>query len=419
MFDFHIAKGRIGHTFTAFKFKNFRLIWIGNLTSNIGSWMQNVAQPWLVLSLSQSAFLLGLDAFAQDAPLLAFLLVGGALADRKSRRTIIAISQTVQLVTALCLALLIYTGQAHVWIVILFSFIVGTVQAFSIPAYQALITNLVDRPYLSNAIALNSMQFNLSRIIGPVIAGAVMSTLGLTWCFSLNALSFVAMLYAMWKLNLVPIKKPHAKSNSLAAILGGVKEITQSRQMLGILLVVAATGLFCGPLITFIPIFAKDVYQTGARGFSQWLAMFGFGALTGALFLASDIFFKQSWKSVVGFGVLLAATVSLIGIVPSFGLSFPLLFLAGFAYLGCNASAQSILQSSVSDEFRGRTASIYVLALRGGVPLGNLVTGLTVSHFGIRSAIFANGTLSIFTLLWIANFWLKEKIAVSQALPTS
>src|SRR5579885_3133666 len=153
-------------TFAAFRFRNFRLIWTGNLLSNVGSWMQRVAQPWLVLSLSHSPFLLGLDAFAADVPLIAFLLLGGVVADRGSRRTIITISQVVQLTTAGLTAALVFTGTVRVWMVILFSFIVGLMQAFSVPAYQALIPGLVDRKHLANAIALNSTQFNLSRVVG-------------------------------------------------------------------------------------------------------------------------------------------------------------------------------------------------------------------------------------------------------------
>ncbi|MDP9170051.1 MAG: MFS transporter, partial [Acidobacteriota bacterium] len=180
--------------FKAFEYRNFRLLWFGACTSSIGTWMQEIAQNWLVLEITKSPFLLGLDAFLGDAPILLFSLVGGVVADRMDRRYLLIGSQLVQMLSALTLALLIVTGKIQVWHLLVSSFVVGTAQAFGGPAYSALVPSLVEKEDLPNAIALNSIQFNLARVIGPVLGGLALKYVGSAWCFGLNALSFVAVI---------------------------------------------------------------------------------------------------------------------------------------------------------------------------------------------------------------------------------
>jgi predicted MFS family arabinose efflux permease len=394
----HIRK-QLSITFAAFRFRDFRLMWTGNLLSNIGTWMQRVAQPWLVLNLSHSPFLLGLDAFAADIPLLALLLVGGVVADRRSRRTIITISQVVQLTTAGLTAALVFTGHIQVWMVIVFSFVVGTVQAFSVPAYQALIPALVDRRHLGNAIALNSTQFNLSRVVGPVLAGVVMASLGSGWCFALNSLSFLALIYA---LHAIRMPEGGRAEGEQAGLVAGVRAVFSNRELGSLILIILFSSLFSGPLLTFIPVLARDVYHAGAGGFSFLLSVFGTGALLGAIAIASFETTAASLRAVLLSAAALALAVIGISVAATVTIATPLVFIAGVAFIGCNAIANTRLQAGVPDHLRGRAASLYVLAFRGSLPLGNLLTGLSVGHFGARPALILNGCLALSSLGLVA-----------------
>jgi MFS family permease len=387
-------------TFAAFRSRDFRLLWFGNLLSNSGGWMQRVAQPWLVLSLSQSPFLLGLDAFAADAPLIALLLFGGVIADRGNRRLIITVSQTIQMSSAALIAFLAFTGRAEVWMIISLSFLIGTVQSFSIPAYQALVPALVPRAHLSNAIALNSTQFNLSRIIGPALAGLVMAGLGIGWCFALNSFSFLALIFAVRAIE-APRHLP-AKGEA-ASLRSGIRSILGDRDLATLILIIASTSLLCGPLLTFIPVLARDVHGSGPEGFSLLLSVFGLGALVGAVFIASADQGKLGVRTVLGCAFVLSTMVIGTSLAPSLAWAGVLLFAAGLAFIGCNAVANTLLQSRVGDELRGRAASLFVLSFRGALPIGNLISGLTVDRLGVSRALCLNGVLALLSLLLIAR----------------
>ena len=397
-------------TFASFKTRSFRLLWIGNFFSNIGSWMQQVAQPWLVLSLSHSPFLLGLDAFASDAPLIGLILFGGVVADRKSRKKIIAISQVIQMSSAAVIALLLLIGHLHVWHIIFLSFVCGSAQAFSVPAFHATISSMVEERYIANAFALNSVQYNLSRIIGPILAGVTMASLGAVWCFGLNSISFLAFLAALYVVHIPFVRKSETLgSTPRPPLLSGVKAIADNPKLLPVLLTVVVCGFFAGPMLTFIPVFAKDVYHVGAKGFSESLGAFGAGAMLGALLIASMDGTVLSSKILAAFSGLLGISVVTLAINPSFHASLFILFFAGVGFLGSNAIANTMLQRSATAEFRGRAASVYMLALRGSFPLGNLMTGVVVTHFGVRRALLVNGLCCISGLTVILKGWVARK----------
>jgi predicted MFS family arabinose efflux permease len=386
-------------TFAAFRYRNFRLIWLGNLTSNVGSWMQRVAQPWLVLAISHSPFLLGLDAFAADVPLLALLLVGGAVADRSDRRLIITVSQIVQMSSALLIAALVFAGRIHVWEIIALSVVVGTAQAFSIPAYGALIPALVEREHVGNAIALNSAQFNTSRVLGPVLAGIVMAGLGAGWCFALNAVSFLALIYAV---HAIAIPRNVPAPRELSSLRSGIRAILGDRELAALLMTVSLSSMFSGPILTFIPVLARDVYGVGPGGFSTLLAIFGLGALAGAMGVARLGSGRNAFRSASVSAGLLALAVLAIAFVKTIVGASVLLWLGGVAFIGCNAIANTELQTRVPDHLRGRASSVFVLSFRGALPVGNLLTGLTVDRFGVSRALALNGFLALASVLAIA-----------------
>ena len=276
-------------TFSALAHRDFRNLMVGNGISNIGSWMQLVAQPWLVLTLTGSSFMVGLDGFLGHLPSFIFLIPGGIIADRHNRKKIMIASQIVQMTSAALIAVLLILGKIEVWMILALSFAVGTAQAFSFPAYQAMVAGLVPREQLGNAISLNSMQFNLSRIIGPLLAGSAMATIGAAWCFGLNSLSFVALLIAIACMrHPMASALPVDKSQPRPAVSEGFKMILGNRKILGVLLLVAAGTFFAGPLSTFLPVLVREVFHGGAGAFSTSVAVFGCGALVGAFCAAAQ-----------------------------------------------------------------------------------------------------------------------------------
>lgn len=386
----------VGRTFRAFTYRDYRLLWAGAFTSSVGTWMQEVAQNWLILTLTGSAFLLGLDAFLGDAPFLAFSLFGGVLADRMDRRRILLGSQIVQLSSAFFLAGLILAGAVHVWIILTLSFVVGLAQSFGGPAYQALVPSLVDRKDLDNAVALNSIQFNLARVIGPVLAGLAFYKLGAAACFGLNGLSFLAVIAALLALKRGAlekgIRKPEPFLESLKAGLRAVRDARPLRGLIGL----AFVGSFCAmPLVTFLPVFARDVFHRDAKGYSVLLAAFGIGAVCGAIGIA--YFGHVPRKGIVAvamqasFGTLMVA----FAVARNPVVSYAILFAAGASLMIVFAMFMTLVQSNVEDRLRGRIVSVYSLAFRGAMPLGNLVAGSLASFLTAPRVLILNGLILV------------------------
>lgn len=396
-------------TFSALGVARYRWIWIGSFISNIGTWVQKVAQPWLILQLSGSPFLLGLDGFLQDIPLLLFLLVGGVVVDKFDKRKILMLSQVVQLSAAFMISLLIVLGEIRVHVILALSFMVGCMQAFSTPAYLSFIPEIVGRAHLANAVALNSMQFNLSRLMGPVIGGVLLASLGAAWCFGLNALSFVAMFIVLLFAPSSPPSRERVSANSLMAqIREGFEAVFARKELVAIITIVFGISFFGAPLLAFIAVLAKDALNVGAQGFSFALASFGLGAVLGAILVSS---LQPHWirpKTVVATASSLAVLILLVALSTSYPLSLFLLFLSGFAFVSSNVIGNTILQTTVDDALRGRAVSIYALAFRGGAPIGSLITGVMVEHLNVQSALAINA-LGLLTIVWIARYRLYRR----------
>lgn len=381
-------------TFKAFTYRDFRLMWAGAFTSSVGTWMQEVAQNWLILTMTGSAFLLGLDAFLGDAPFLLFSLFGGVLADRLDRRRILLGSQVVQMSSAALLVVLLLSGWVRVWMILTLSFVVGFAQSFGGPAYQALVPTLVDRKDLSNAVAMNSIQFNLARVIGPVLAGVAFYRLGAAGCFGLNALSFLAPIAALLLLRgggntVAPTE------GVLASLKTGLAAVRDARALRGLILL-SFIGSFCAmPLVTFLPVFAKTVFHRDARGYSVLLAAFGIGAILGAVGVASFGNVAHKGRLAVGMQMFFGALMAGFALSRTPLLSYALLGLAGAALMVVFALFMTLVQSNVEDHLRGRVVSVYSLAFRGAMPLGNLIAGALASAFSAPAVLVANGAVML------------------------
>jgi len=380
--------------FRAFTYRDFRLMWAGAFTSSVGTWMQEVAQNWLILTMTGSTALLGLDAFLGDAPFLLFSLFGGVMADRVDRRQLLLRSQYVQMASATLLAVLLLANAVQVWMILTLSFVVGLAQSFGGPAYQALVPTLVDKEDLPNAIALNSIQFNLARVIGPVIAGIAFYKLGAAACFGLNALSFLAPIAALLVLQRGGGVTPSTEG-VLASLKTGLRAVQNTGPLRG-LIVLSFVGSFCSmPLVTFLPVFARNVFHRDAKGYSVLLAAFGIGAIVGAVSVAAFGNVKRKGLLAVGMQMLFGALMVGFALSRSLPVSYALLGLAGASLMTVFALFMTLVQSNVENHLRGRVVSVYTLAFRGAMPLGNLVAGLLAGAFTAPKVLVANGVVMI------------------------
>ncbi|MFZ3221035.1 MAG: MFS transporter [Rhodoferax sp.] len=388
--------------------RRFGTFWFASLLSNIGTWAQQVAQPWLLLSLGASPFLLGLDSFAMGAPVLLLTLVGGAMADGGDRRRIIVLFQSMQMLCPILLVGLLLAGAVQPWIVILLSLVVGVTDALSMPSFQSIVPSLVKRDQIPSAIALNSTQFNLSRILGPAIAGVLMTSVGAAGAFAVSAASYVPFIVvAMWVLPRVVASASLRQSLDHRKLVAGVGEILHEPLLRGALLTVLTSALLCAPLITFCPVLVKEVLQGDVGQFSITMGAFGIGGLLGAIGLLAVDPAKDRRPLSSAFALAFGGVVVLAALNRwSWGL--PLLFaLAGACMTASNASANALLQSAAPERIRGQTVSLFMLAMRGGLALGALVTGLSVSFLGVREALVINGVLAVLAHTAVRRQWLR------------
>jgi MFS family permease len=390
----------LSRIFTAFESRDFRIMWIGACTSSIGTWMQKLAQSWLVLQLSNDPRILGLDTFLGETPIFLFALIAGVVADRFDRRLLLIGSQCLQMASAFLLAYLFATGQAQIWEILTLSFVVGTAQAFGAPAYQSLLPSLVPREHLPNAIAMNSIQFNLARLIGPAVGGLALTSLGAAWCFGLNGVSYLAVIGTLMLVspNFVPARTTERVLDSMK---GGVAFMRKDRNIVSLIFVSFACTYLGIPIVTFLPVFAKDVFLGDAATYTLLLSVEAAGAITGALLVAA-----RGKRANVGRDALVGM-VSLGVFMLAFSLSQPLwlscvfLFFGGMSLIACFSLFSSLVQFMATDEMRGRVMSIYNIAFRGGMPIGSLVTGLLIPHFGAPAVVAAHGVLLVFLGLYL------------------
>ncbi len=373
--------------------------------------MQSLAENWLVLSLTASAFYLGLDAFLQQLPIMLFTLIGGVIADRHDRRLTLMASQWMQLLTAAILALLVFLGVVEVWHILVLSFITGTAQAFGGPAYQSLIPSLVGKQDLTNAIALNSIQFNVARMLGPLLAGATLAVLkrwgvpdmtALAICFAINALSFLAVILSLMSLHIkhLPAARTH---NMFDELKQGLSYVRHERSIMALMVLGAATAIFGIPLMTLLPVFARNVFGSGVEGYSALLAFSGAGAVVGATVVAWLGRFPRMGLTTMLVQACFGVTLTLVALSRSLYLTYFLLFIGGIAMMIVVSCLMSLVQLIAPNHLRGRVMSIYMTAFRGGMPAGSLVSGYVASITSAPTILVLNGialvAVSVFFLL--------------------
>jgi len=402
----------------AFTYRDFRVQWFGACSSSVGTWMQLTAQNWMVLSLTGSAFYLGLDAFLQQLPIMLFTLIGGVLADRRDRRRTLLTSQYIQMATATTLAVLVFYGGVQIWHILLLSFTTGLAQAFGGPAYQALIPSLVDKKDLPNAVALNSIQFNIARVLGPLAFGATIALFArwgysdpqaMAACFALNALSFLVVIWALMSLHVKHI--PSTGAGSMRDQMRTGLTYVRNHGSLVALIILAATTTFLGfAVLTFLPLFTQTVFKEGAETYSHLLAFSGAGSVVGALIVAwLGKFPRMGLTALVVqavYGLLiLGFSASHVLIVSEI-----LLFLTGAALMVVFSTVTSLIQLIAPNEMRGRVMSIYMVAFRGGMPLGSLVSGYFATLIGPQLVIAINGVLLVVVAVYflIRNHGIRE-----------
>jgi MFS family permease len=367
-------------------------MWSGACASSIGTWMQKVAQSWLVLSMSNSPFLLGLDTFLGEIPIFLFSLVGGVVADRIDRRRVLLASQFVQMGCAALLTVLVAFNVVQVWHILCLSFVTGLAQAFGGPAYQALVPMLVERHDLPNAIALQSIQFNVARVIGPVLAGLALTKLGSVWCFGLNAISFLAPVISLLMLHIryIPASGGASMLHSMKEGLIFIRRQSAMTALIALAFLMTALGI---PLITFLPVFAKDVFHGGPTVFTTFLVASGLGSITGALTVAALGNMPNKGRASLSMLTFLGVGIAAFSLSRSLELSCVVLFLNGAALIAVFATISSLVQLITTDEMRGRVMSIYNVAFRGGMPFGSLTTGWLVPIFTAPVVLAVNGVL--------------------------
>ncbi len=382
---------RLGEAFT---FRDFRNLWTAAFTSAVGTWMQRFAQQWLIYDLTGSAFYLGLDMFVGNVPLLLFTLIGGVTADRYDRRHMLMASQTLQMVCAVILTALVFTETVRLSYILVLSFTTGLAQAFGGPAFQSLIPALVPRKTLPNAVALNSIQFNLAQSVGPLIGGLVFTTLGLVACFGINSASFLVVVVVLSLLRIKP-PDPAQRRPVIEELKGGLRYVGSGGALLALTILAISTTSLGLPIRAFLPVFAGD-----PNTLSHMMTSLGTGAVAGALVVAWLGSFERMGLTLLRVLAVFGGLISVFALLPVSPLSYALLFLAGAALLIVFSLTASLVQLTVPDELRGRVMSIYLMAFRGGMPLGSLASGYLTTYASTSTVIAANGGLLVLVALY-------------------
>ena len=386
--------------FSSLKHRAFRRYWMGLFLSNIGSWMQTVAQGWLVLRLSDSALVLGLVGFAGSIPTLLLAPLAGVAADRADRRRLLISTQSVQMACALILAAATGFHFVSVPLVGAVAVVNGFANAFTMPSHQSLFLDLVGREDLMNAISLNSMQFNLSRVIGPMIAGLTIAAFGETGCFLLNAVSFVAVIAALAALTSLPRRRAGGRG-AWVDLRIGMRFARRRAIILPLLAIAASLAVFGTPAVTLAPLFARKLLNVGPRGLGGMLSAVGLGAAASALFLASLGDFRKKGAAVFVAASGFALSLAGLGLSRSYVLALLFLAILGASMSSSASLINTLLQTSAPDRLRGRVISLYALAWLGLVPIGNLQAGAVAERFGPAAALFVGAAGIVLTLVTI------------------
>ncbi|MGB8646630.1 MAG: MFS transporter [Anaerolineae bacterium] len=399
--------GVFGPTFAALRHYNYRLFFAGQLTSLIGTWMQNVAQSWLVYALTNSPFYLGVVSFASSVPVLVLSPFAGVVVDRVPKRTLLILTQTAAMLLAFILALDVLAGWVQPWHIVILSFALGMVNTFDAPGRQAFVVEMVEREDMANAIVLNSAIFNMARIVGPTLAGIALAVVGPAWCFFLNGVSFIAVIVGLALMRVKPYIGARSREPALAQMREGLRYIRGNRTLMTLFSIVAVANLFAFGYSSLMPAFAQDILQVGPTGLGLMSAAIGVGALVGALLIASLGNYPHKGRLLTIGNLLFPAMVLCLSVSRLFPLSLVLLAGVGLGFLTQNATTNTLVQSMVPDELRGRVMSVYLMIFQGFFPLGSLMAGVIAQNFGVPAGAAVGASIALaygLFLFWRAPF---------------
>jgi MFS family permease len=395
--------GAFASTFQALRHRNFRLWFFGQLTSLVGTWMQTIAQNWLVYQLTGSAADLGLVNFVGAIPLVPLTLYAGAIADRFEKRRVIFWCQASMMLLAFLLAFLCWTGAVRLWHVLGLAFLLGAAQALDTPARQAFVVELVGKEDLSNAIALNSGVFHGARVLGPAAAGILVATSGVAGAFFLNGASFLAVLLALFLMDVALIRRTGGGRDSTDDLLGGVRYLRENRVPRAVVLLISLSALFAMPYYVLIPIFAKEILGRDAGAYGVLMSAAGVGAVVGSLFSASRFVGARKGSAVTTGSLAFPFLLLSFSFCRSYAASILLLVSVGFAFVVQNAPANSLLQELVPDHLRGRVMALYVSLFLGLMRVGSLLIGGLAAMTSAPAAIAAVAVTGLLLGLWIRH----------------
>lgn len=385
-----MKKTNLSKTFTALRYPNFRLWFIGQVISLIGTWMQSTAQGYLVYELTQSAAYLGIVAFANGFPTLLLSLYGGVIADRISKRKLIMIAQGSMMILAFLLAFLTFTGWVQPWHIVILAFLLGIANAFDAPARQSFIVEMVGREDLTNAIALNSTIFNLGVVIGPAVAGMVYAWLGPAWCFTINGISFIGVLGALILMKIASFHAVPSSNSALSNLKEGIKYVSNEPRIILILVYVGLLSIFGFSLMTLVPAWAVKILGGDVRTNGLMLSARGVGSLIGALMIAyigSKQIRQKVWLTSWYIMPLALLTFGLVRWIPG---SLLLLMVLGWCFMSSLNISNALIQSYVPDHLRGRVMSIYTMTFMGSSTVGSLLAGGIASKLGEPVMVFVS-----------------------------
>lgn len=392
--------------FRALRHKNYRYYWFGQAISVIGSWMQNMAMQWLALELTNSALLLSIVTAVEQVPVMIFSLFAGAILDRKQKKRVILLTQSLLLFFAFLLFLITYTHVVRYWHLVLLAFMRGLVTTFDNPARQSYMITLVGKEDLPNAVGLNSMIFNLARIIGPVIASLVISTVGIEMCFLANAISFVPVIIGVF---MIDAKEPQKEENGksvFAEVIEGLKYVYMNKVLLRAISLVLIMGTFILNFNVLIPVYAKLALGRNETGFGLLMSSMGIGSLMGAFLTAIRKKEKINLNLLFKFILSVSIVYIFLGLNKSYTVACMLFVLVGLLAISFNTSANALLQLVSSDDFRARVLSIYFLCNAGTTPIGNLFTGTISQKISPWAGFYISGlvTIALTTIVFITTF---------------
>ncbi len=380
-------------TLRALRYRNFQLFFSGQLISLVGTWMQNVAQAWLVYRLTGSSVLLGAIGFASQIPIFLMSPLGGIVADRYSRHRVVIATQTISMLLAFALAGLTLTNTVQIWHIFVLAALLGVVSAFDIPARQSFMVEMVGRSDLMNGIALNSSMFNGTRVIGPAIAGMLVASIGEGWCFFVNAVSYIAVLVGLFLMNVPREQEGPPPGSPIAHMVEGFRFVTQNPSILAMLSLLGFVSLMGMPFTVLMPIFADRILHGGATTLGWLMGASGVGALAAALILASRQSLKGLSRWIAVSGICFGICLTVFAFSKVLWLSLVILAVMGFALMIQMGSTNTLIQSMVPDRLRGRVMSVYSMMLMGMAPIGALLVGAAADRWGAPLTVGFGGVV--------------------------